>query len=84
MSTHKWADLKNLSDDELIAEYDVRAKHTGVGTQFYADELRYREQSRVAGKLEKFTRQIFWLTVVVTLATVVNIAVAIKDLLDLG
>ena len=27
---HKWAEQKNLSDEELIAEYDARAKNTKV------------------------------------------------------
>ena len=83
MMAHTWADLKELSDDELIAEHDGSAKNTGVGTRHYLDELRYRQQSRVASKLEGFTKWILWLTVVVTLATVANVAVAIGHSLGL-
>ena len=46
-------------------------------------DLRYRQQSRVASKLEVFTKWIFWLTMVVTLATVANVAVAIAHSLGL-
>ena len=74
---HKWAALKELSDDELIAEHDAVAGYMQIGPPYYLDELRYRQQSRVASKLEGFTKWIFWLTVVVTLTTVANIAVAI-------
>ena len=35
MNAHKWADLKELSDDELIAEHDAVAENTAVGTQHY-------------------------------------------------
>ena len=80
---HKWAEQKNLSDEELIDAYDAAAEHTAVGTGHYEAELRYRQQSRVASKLEVFTKWIFWLTIVVTLATVANVAVAIAHSLGL-
>lgn len=69
------ADLRALSEDELIAQHDEQAKNTVVGIQYYLDELRYREQSRIAANVEKFTRCILWLTVVVVIATVVNVGV---------
>ena len=31
MNAHKWADLKELSDDELIAEHDAVAENTALG-----------------------------------------------------
>ena len=40
---HKWAEQKNLSDDELTAAYDASAEHTIVGTGHYESELRYRQ-----------------------------------------
>ena len=69
------ADLRALSEDELISQHDEQAKNTVVGIQYYLDELRYREQSRVAANVENFTRCILWLTVVVVIATVVNVGV---------
>ena len=73
----KLANLKALSDEELIAKYDKEVEHTVVGPQHYLDELRYREQSRIAAEIEKFTRYILWLTIVVVIATVVNVGVAV-------
>ncbi len=54
MNAHKWADLKELSDDELIAEHDAVAENTAVGTQHYLDELRYRQQACVAEATGQF------------------------------
>ena len=73
----KLADLKALSNEDLIAKYDEEAKHTVVGTQHYLDELRYREQSRIASNVERFTRHILCLTVVVVIATLVNVGVVV-------
>ena len=75
-----WADLKALSDDELIARHDAQSGSTVVGTNHYLDELRYREQSRIALNVACFTKQIWWLTLIVTLATVVNVFVSIVPL----
>ena len=74
----KWAELKKMSDEELIARHDRIAKRTTIGTGYYVDELRYREQSRVSAQVEKYTRHIFWLTLVVTLATIINVAILFR------
>ncbi len=65
---HPIAELKKLSDAELIRQHDEQAKHTVVGTAYYVDELRYRQQARL-------TRVMLWLTIVITVLTgVVTIA----------
>ena len=51
---HKWADLKKLSDDELIAEHDAVAGYMQIGRIYYLDELRYRQQSRNATRAGRF------------------------------
>ena len=81
---HVWADLRALSDDELIAEHDVLAKTTVVGTRHYIDELRYRQQARVASQIKNLTWVILGLTGIVTIATIVNVAVAIVQWCGLG
>ena len=72
-----WAALQRLSDDGLVAEHDELAKETQIGTAYYLDELRYRRQERVASRVEKATRVILWLTVVVTVATIVNVGLIV-------
>ena len=71
------AELIRLSDEQLIAAYDVAIEQTIVGADYYLEELRNRSQVRVAAAVEKFTRWIFGLTLVVTLATIVNVVVAL-------
>lgn len=46
-------DLRNLSDDDLIAEHDKIAPNTMVGTQYYRDEIRAREFQRAAEKADE-------------------------------
>ena len=73
---YKLAELKRLSDDQIIAAYDVAVERTLVGADYYLEELRSRRQTRVAGEVEKFTRWIFGLTLIVTVATIVNVVIA--------
>ena len=77
---YKWADVKKLSDSELIAEYDARAGNTELGTKFFEAELRDRHQSRIAARVKMLTWLIFWLTVVVTVATIVSVYVQLSSL----
>ena len=72
-----WVDLQKMSDEDLITEHDRAAKNTVLGTRSYLDELRYRNQARVSAQVERFTRWIFWMTLVVTGATVINVAVLV-------
>ena len=76
----KWADLKKLSDPEIIAKYDAQAPNTGVGTGHYEAELRDRHQSRIAARVKMLTWLILWLTLVVTLATIVSVYVQLSSL----
>lgn len=64
--------LKAMSDQEVIEAYDNLAKNTVVGTNFLLEEIRYREASRLNGQVVSMTRWITVLTVVITLATIVN------------
>ena len=70
------AELKRLSDDQIGAAYDVAIGQTIVGADYYLEELRSRRQTRVAAAVEKFTRWIFGLTLIVTVATIVNVVIA--------
>lgn len=77
---HTWAELKNLSEDELIAQHDRLAKTTVVGTGHYLEELRYRHHARVAFQMRNLTWAILGLTVIVTIATIVNVYVQLLPL----
>ena len=77
-----WRELADLSEERLIDLHDRTAKDTGIGLGYYRDELRYRRQARVSAEVERFTRWIFWLTLVVTVATIVNVVIASLTLAD--
>jgi hypothetical protein len=77
---HTLAVLKSFSDDELTTQYDAHAKNTVVGTNHYLEELRYREQSRIAVRMEQTTNQIWWFTFVVTVSTIISTALTARAL----
>ena len=54
MIARTWAELKNLSEDELIAEHDDLAGHTDVGLNFYLEELRYRHHGACCLQARRF------------------------------
>lgn len=78
----KISELRAMSDDQLITTYDGIAKHTGVGTQFYLDELVRREAARTGQRMLELTVQIRWLTVAVTAATIIALAISVITLLS--
>ena len=73
-----FAELRKLTDDELIKRYDEQAKKTSVGTNYYRDELNRRSQDRQTKAMIKLTKWIGFMTAVVTVATVVNVIIAVE------
>jgi hypothetical protein len=72
------AELKKLTDEEIIRKHDEIARHTAVGTSHYLQELRDRENSKLAGSVERLTHKIFLLTVLMAVATFVQLIIALK------
>jgi hypothetical protein len=66
----KWERLTKSSQDELVKIYDEQAERTVVGLDFILEELVRRRQ-------ERGDNIIVWSTVVIAVATVVNVAVLI-------
>jgi hypothetical protein len=66
--------LGSLSDQDLIDRYDAAAQRTVVGTDFYLDELNRRAQARQSTAILELTRQVRNLTVIITLLTIINVA----------
>jgi hypothetical protein len=69
--------LKMLSDEELITEYDKISYNTGVGTQYYLDEIRDRSQAKFGARMEALTTQMWWFTLVATVATISSFGLAV-------
>lgn len=75
------SDLRNLTYDELVEKHDYQAKTTVVGIQYFLDELSRRYQERQAEAMLRFTRWITAMTVIITVATLVNVVLAAGVLL---
>ena len=69
--------LRELSDADLILRHDELAKSTQVGTNHYLQEIYRRDQNRVAEAMLSYTRGITAMTVIITVATVINVAVLV-------
>ena len=69
-------DLNNLSDDELVNLYDEQARRTGIGIDHYLDELNRRHQERQTDSMLRFTRSITVMTIAITVATLINVALS--------
>ncbi len=76
MNSPSLTELRAMSDDELIEKHDLLAKNTIVGTQHFLDEVARREQSKQTEAMLSYTRRITWMTVVITLATIINLVIA--------
>ena len=77
MSAPTIAELRKLSDDDLISRHDRLAQSTQLGLGYYLDELNRRAQDHQTDRMVSLTRWITILTVVVTVATIANAVIAI-------
>jgi hypothetical protein len=64
------AELRSLSDEELIKQHDALVANTVAGTGFYLGELRRRESARQERRMTRLT----W---VITALTGVNLAAVV-------
>ena len=76
------AQLRALTDEEVVRSYDQQAQTTQVGLQHWSDELNRRYQERQTDSMIGFTRQIKWMTVVITVATLANVGLTLAVLLQ--
>jgi hypothetical protein len=77
------AELRAMSDEELVARLDDLARGTQVGTQLYLDELRRRETDRQTAAMLGLTNTIRRLTWVIAVLTVVPTVLTAVSLLVL-
>jgi hypothetical protein len=72
------ADVQNMSDEELIKQHDTIATshYVVVGLDYFLDEIKRRESSRQQNTMLAYTRQIRVMTIIMTIATIVNVLVA--------
>ena len=75
--SYSLAQMREMSDEQLIREHDQHAAHTVVGTQYYLDELRHRDLERMSSASERLSRQAVLLTLVNTILAVIATVAAI-------
>jgi len=73
-----YADLSERSLDELIAKFDELRGSTVIGIDFVRQEIALKAQERQTGTMLRLTWFIAAMTLVVTLATLVNLVVAVS------
>jgi hypothetical protein len=68
--------LNALSDDDLIRLYDEKAEHTGVGLNYYTEEIARRRNEYSNKLMVKLTRQITLMTAAMLFFTIVIVVIA--------
>ena len=66
------AELQSLSDEEIGAQYDARARESMVRIDYYLNELTRRVVERQGKRMERLTWAIFGLTLVNVLILILN------------
>lgn len=74
------AELRSMSDEQLVAHYDRLAVRTVDMPALYMDELNRRAQERQAEAIVTYARQVAIMTLIIMIATILNIAVALLAL----
>jgi len=70
---HKWAELKELTEADLIKEHDQHAKTAPDYMATIRDELRHREQTRQTAAMVVLSKRIAYMTLIITAATIANV-----------
>ncbi len=55
---HSYRKLTEISEDQLISDHDKLSTHTQIGVNYYLDELRRRENNRIASEMNAMTKRI--------------------------
>ncbi len=74
-------ELRTMSIEDLINQYDATSENVRVGLEFLRQEIIRRESVAETAAITRMTRQMRNLTVVITVLTIVNIIVAAITLL---
>ncbi|QBG88599.1 hypothetical protein ACQR53_07590 [Xanthomonas oryzae] len=77
----KYDQLAAMSDEELIACYNVHAEQAAVGIAFYREELARRQMARESARMLNLTNTVANLTWVILGLTAVNAVLVLVQLL---
>ncbi len=77
MAAYTIEQLRTLTAEQLISEHDRLAPQTQLGINYYLNEIARRELDRQSRDMLRYTNQVKWMTVIITVATLMNLVVAI-------
>lgn len=75
-----YEELRQQSDEELMALHDADAQHTQVGISYYLEELARRRAARQGDAVEKMTSSIERLTKVIAVLTALATFITLVNL----
>ncbi len=76
----KFSELERMTREQLVELYDSMTPNVVTGLDFVRQEIARRDQDATNGRMLSLTHRIWWLTAVVTGATLVNVGVFIASL----
>lgn len=74
-----YKELTQLSDEELIEQYDKQANSTCVGLSYYTEEIARRRNEKSNKLMVNLTIAITVMTAVMLVSTIINVIVAIMN-----
>ena len=74
-----YKELTQLSDKELIEQYDKQASSTCVGLNYYTEEIARRRNEKSNKLMVNLTIAITVMTAVMLISTIINVIVAIMN-----
>ncbi len=77
----RFAELQAMSREKLVDLYDSNAPDVRLGLNFIREEIFRREAEESTARMLAMTRNIWWCTGIVTVATLVNTALFLLTLL---
>ncbi len=77
MATYSYADLRRLSKEDLMREYDRIALTTQIDLRFIREEIARRDFEEQNQGIRKMTHRIQVLTTIITGLTLVNVAAVV-------
>ncbi len=69
--------LRETSDERLVEFHDEAARNTGVGVNYYLDELKRRDTERAMQASHKLATRAYWLAVINGAVAVAALIVAV-------
>ena len=71
--------LSELSDEDLIRQYDKIAESTSVGLNYYTEEIARRRNEKSNKLMIRLTLWITIMTAIMLLSTIVNVVIAVVN-----